>query len=230
MAKMIFLIFVVFLPIAALSEAICCDSIKSLVEKKIEANKTLCGAGSTLPPQCCKDIANMVKQFVDAYEAFCLNITSCTDPKALGMRSGKIPDDAITASSTYSGSYKPSYARLTKVGSSCSWTPTAAGRIGSWLQVDLGQLSTVTGIATQGTCYSSTEWATSYSVSYSNEPNSWTLYEESGNVKVFQANTDRSSIVTHSFKSPIRARYIRVLPKSWSNYPTMRLELYGCRH
>jgi hypothetical protein len=57
--------------------------------------------------------------------------------------------------------------------------------VGSWLQVDLGQLTTVTGIANQGTCYSS-EWAKSYSVSYSNEPNSWTPYEESGNVKVSQ--------------------------------------------
>ena len=110
---------------------------------------------------------------------------SCTDPKPLGMSSGKIPDDAITASSYYSSDYKPGYGRLKRVGSKCSWTPTAAGKIGSWLQVDLGQLTTVTGIATQGTCYSG-EWAKSYSVSYSNEPNSWTLYEESGNVKVRQ--------------------------------------------
>ncbi|CAB4035923.1 Hypothetical predicted protein, partial [Paramuricea clavata] len=99
------------------------------------------------------------------------------------MANGKIPDDAITASSTYSNSYTPSYARLTREDSSCSWAPTAAGRIGSWLQVDLGQLATVTKIATQGTCYSPSEWTKSYSVSYSTEPNSWTPYEESGNVK-----------------------------------------------
>ncbi|CAB4037040.1 Hypothetical predicted protein, partial [Paramuricea clavata] len=187
MAKMIFLIFVGFPSMATLGEAICCDSIKSLVEEKSEANKTLCGAGNTLPPQCCRDIANMVREYVDAYEALCLNNTSCIDPKPLGMTSGKIPDDAITASSTsYASNYKPSYARLAKAGSSCSWTPTTAKRIGSWLQVDLGQLTTVTGIATQGTCYNKNEWAKSYSVSYSNEPNSWTSYEESGNVKVSQ--------------------------------------------
>ncbi|CAB4016938.1 Hypothetical predicted protein [Paramuricea clavata] len=146
------------------------------------------------------------------------------------MANGKIPDDSITASSTHSNKYTPSYARLTREGSSCSWTPTAAGRIGSWLQVDLGQLATVTKIATQGTCYSPSEWTKSHSVSYSTESNSWTPYEESGNVKVFQANTDRGSIVTHSFTPRIRARYLRVLPESWSNYPTMRLEFYGCRH
>ena len=73
---MIFLIFVGFLSMATLGEAICCDSIKSLVKKKNEANKILCGAGSTLPPQCCRDIENAVKQYVGAYEALCLNKTS----------------------------------------------------------------------------------------------------------------------------------------------------------
>ena len=127
---------------------------------------------------------------------------SCTDPKPLGMKSGKISDNAITASSTHSVSYKPSFGRLTRVGGSgCSWTPTGAGRVGSWLQVDLGQLTTVTGIATQGTCYSS-EWAKSYSVSYSNEPNSWTPYEESGNVKVsLRINLVWWNITKHGFRN-----------------------------
>jgi hypothetical protein len=100
------------------------------------------------------------------------------------MASGRISYDAITASSTYSNLYEPSFARLTREDSSCSWAPTDSGSSGSWLQVDLGRLTTVTGIATQGTCYNHIEWAKSYSVSYSTEPNSWTPYEESGNVKV----------------------------------------------
>ncbi|CAB4024809.1 Hypothetical predicted protein [Paramuricea clavata] len=146
------------------------------------------------------------------------------------MESGKIPDNAITASSIYPhAQYNPSYARLKKASSSCSWTPTGQGRVGSWLQVDLGKLTTVTGIATQGTCYGANEWTTSYSISYSTEGNTWSFYVQSGNVvKVFQANADKNSIVTHSFKNPIHARYMRVLPKSWSSYPTMRLEYYGC--
>jgi hypothetical protein len=102
------------------------------------------------------------------------------------MSDGKIPDDAITASSTYPSRYEPYYARLRNVASKCSWEPTEAGRVGSWLQVDLGQFTTVTGIATQGTCYDLIEWAKSYSVSYGTEPDSWTPYEESGNVKVSQ--------------------------------------------
>ncbi|XP_028412152.1 lactadherin-like [Dendronephthya gigantea] len=144
------------------------------------------------------------------------------------MQSGKIPDSAITASSTYSTSYHPNFARLKKSGGACCWAPTAAGRVGSWLQVDLGQKTAVTGFATQGECYGSQEWAISYSIAYSNNGNNWTDYKESGTVKVFLGNKDKNSIVTNTFKTGIKARYIRVVPKSWSNYPTMRLELYGC--
>jgi hypothetical protein len=49
MAKIIIAVFVAFHLTATLSIAICCESIKSLVDKKIEANTTLCAAGSTLP-------------------------------------------------------------------------------------------------------------------------------------------------------------------------------------
>jgi hypothetical protein len=96
------------------------------------------------------------------------------------MASGKIPDDAITASSTYSINHKPSCARLTRVCPCCVWAPTRAGKVGSWLQVNLEQLTTVTGIAAKA------KSAMSYSVQYSTEPTSWILYEESGGKKVSQ--------------------------------------------
>ena len=49
MAKIIIAVFVAFHLTATLSIAICCESIKSLVDKKIESNTTLCAAGNTLP-------------------------------------------------------------------------------------------------------------------------------------------------------------------------------------
>ncbi len=48
-------------------------------------------------------------------------------------------------------------------------------------------------------------------------------------IQVFQANTDKTSIVSHSFKYPFQARYIRVWPQSWKTYPALRVEYYGCR-
>lgn len=108
----------------------------------------------------------------------------CPSPKPLGMASGRIPDKAITASSFYDHRYKPSNGRLnTKIGS-CAWTSTARGRSNSWFEVDLGQMTIVTSIATQGSCTAG-EWTKSYSITYYNTSSSqWVDYKESGSKKV----------------------------------------------
>ncbi|XP_028412121.1 lactadherin-like [Dendronephthya gigantea] len=229
MGSTLFFLFAGILSMTMYGEAICCEEIKSIMNEKIKAGKILCAPGNNLPPGCCKDIWKSVDEHIAAYKAVCAdNTVRCPNPKPLGMQSGKIPDSEITASTTFSNSYHPHFARLDKSGGACSWAPTRAGRSGSWLQVDLGQKTAVTGFATRGTCYNHAEWAISYSIAYSNNGADWTDYEESGTAKVFQGNKDRDSIVTNTFKTEINARYIRVLPKSWRNYPTMRLELYGC--
>ncbi len=109
----------------------------------------------------------------------------CRTPKALGMESGKIPDNAITASSFYYTWSRPSNGRLNKHIGRCAWIPTTKGKSNSWFQVDLGQMATVTGIATQGSCYHRESfWTKSYSVSYSTDGTKWTYYQESGYKKV----------------------------------------------
>lgn len=100
------------------------------------------------------------------------------------MQNGKIPDNAITASSFYDHSYKPGNGRLNVNKGMCSWTTTYKARSNSWFQVDLGRLVTVTGIATQGSCRASAEWTKSFSISYSNDAKKWTDYKESGYKKV----------------------------------------------
>ena len=75
MANIILSVFVASLLTATLSNGICCESIKSLVGKKMEANKTLCADGSILPLNCCKDIAHDVENHIMAYETFCPNKT-----------------------------------------------------------------------------------------------------------------------------------------------------------
>ncbi|XP_028417104.1 lactadherin-like [Dendronephthya gigantea] len=145
----------------------------------------------------------------------------------LGIENGTIPDSAITASSVYNSIHPPFSGRLNKANSPCSWGPSR--REGSWLQIDLGKLTTVSAIATQGSCYGAA-WAKSYSVTYSNDGKDWTAYRESEGTKIFESNRDRNSIVIHTFKIHINARYIRVLPKTWHVVPVIRLELYGCPH
>lgn len=47
--------------------------------------------------------------------------------------------------------------------------------------------------------------------------------------KVFTGNSDQYSVVTHSLKNPIITRYLRVKPKTWYGYISLRAEFYGCR-
>ena len=112
---------------------------------------------------------------------------NCANPKALGMESGRIPDDAITASSIFSDAYKPSYGRLRKSLGSCSWTcEKDALATSCWHKVDLGLLTKVTGISTQGGCIHG-EWITTYEIMYSCDDNMYTYYKEQGQPKVRHA-------------------------------------------
>ena len=46
----------------------------------------------------------------------------------------------------------------------------------------------------------------------------------------FRGNYDIYHIVAQRVSPSIRARYIRIHPKSWRSYIAMRVELYGCRY
>ena len=47
-------------------------------------------------------------------------------------------------------------------------------------------------------------------------------------LQIFTANTDRHSIVYHQFMRPFSAIYVRIYPKSWYSWISMRAEFYGC--
>ena len=101
---------------------------------------------------------------------------ACVSSKALGMESGKIPNQAINASSFLNNNHKPSYGRLNINKHHCSWTPKLKEK-NAWLQVDFGQLTTVTGIATQGKC-NENHWMTSCWISYSNDGKNWVYFQQ----------------------------------------------------
>ena len=44
----------------------------------------------------------------------------------------------------------------------------------------------------------------------------------------FKANKDRNTVVTNALSTPIRARYIRIIPWGWRSHISMRAEFYGC--
>ena len=65
------------------------------------------------------------------------------------MESHKISDRQLSASSQVNGSYSAQYARLNHNLQGGAWIPEKSDR-SEYLQVDLGWVSVLTGIATQG--------------------------------------------------------------------------------
>lgn len=104
-----------------------------------------------------------------------------------------------------------------------------------WIQVDLGKVTTVTGIATQGATdgMKVNQWVSLYSVQFSNNGKVFHKYYDQNfpngvRVVKFKGNTDRNTIVKNNFPYPIHARYIRVITRFWNRGMVMRFELYGC--
>ncbi|KAI8495091.1 hypothetical protein Bbelb_270770 [Branchiostoma belcheri] len=152
----------------------------------------------------------------------------CAQTYPLGMESGAIPDDNITASSNHGGAYEPYHGRLNGVAGVGAWS-ARRNTIGEWLQVDLGEKKTVAGTIIQGRYHAPYQWVTSYKLQYSVDGLSWITYASSeGPEEVFPGNTDRNTPVTNLLDSPTDARYVRFLPQSWHGHISMRVEVLGC--
>eukprot|EP00162_Nutomonas_longa_P013805 comp21711_c0_seq9/m.48361 comp21711_c0_seq9/g.48361 ORF comp21711_c0_seq9/g.48361 comp21711_c0_seq9/m.48361 type:complete len:974 (-) comp21711_c0_seq9:98-3019(-) len=149
--------------------------------------------------------------------------------KALGLGNMNIPDSAFTASSAHGNNwdyYGPRHARLFGGGPWGGWIPNNnAG--GEWVQVDLGRVHEIGGIATQGRRWGS-YWVRSYMVAYSQDGKEWGMYSMEGEQTIFDGNSDYNSVVRHVFQAPFLARYVRVIVRSFANgWPTLRFELYS---
>ena len=84
------------------------------------------------------------------------------------MKNGKIPSNAITATTLYNQYHGPERARLDTVKSGSyigAWIPKSQD-LGQWIQVDLGKITKITRLATQGR-QDAAHWVKSYSISYS---------------------------------------------------------------
>ncbi|XP_027051820.1 uncharacterized protein LOC113679072 [Pocillopora damicornis] len=159
----------------------------------------------------------------------CRKVKNCL--MAVGVEDGRIPDEAFTASSSASGRYLPNRGRLNlpPSGGKYCW---AAGQnnANQWLQVNLGRLFNVRGVATQGR-HDANQWVTSFSLSYTADDFTWVFIKENSQVKTFLANSDRTTVVKHVFSLHIRllARSVRFHPKGWQSHISMRVEIYGCK-
>ncbi|XP_071959831.1 lactadherin-like [Antedon mediterranea] len=141
----------------------------------------------------------------------------------LGIESGAIPNNQMTANDHYAH-YAPFRGRLH---GSSSWAAKTGNPRKHWIQVDLGNITQVTQVATQGAAGRGSR-VTKYNVKYSTDGSNFTEITSSGGGRFSGNVIDSESVVTNSFFSPVNARYIRIYPYKILYWPDLRMELYGC--
>ena len=104
---------------------------------------------------------------------------------SLGVEDGRIQDSAMSASTIESSSHAANLARLNLVAASSKAGAWCSQKLDKkqWLKIDVGILTTVTKVATQGR-QNNSQWVTSYSISYSINNSYWANYTEDGESKV----------------------------------------------
>ncbi|KAM9003604.1 coagulation factor V isoform X1 [Sarcophilus harrisii] len=159
-------------------------------------------------------------------------VQGCSTP--LGMESGKIQNNQITASSTrkswLGGYWSPFYARLNAQGRVNAWQAKSNNNK-QWLQIDLLKTKKITAITTQGAkSFSNEMYVMTYAIFYSDRGTDWKPYKDKSSMreKIFMGNVNHKGQVKNFFNPPIFSRFIRLIPKSWNQSITLRLELFGC--
>lgn len=135
--------------------------------------------------------------------------------QALGMESGAIPNANIGALSEKTG-YEAWRGRLN--GQSC-WMP-ANNKSTEFITVTFAKVVWIVAIATQGAPMDGC-WVKSFSIEYGAAGATVIVHE------VYQANSDKNTVVTNTFSSPLYANWIRIFPSSWSSCIALRIEVYG---
>ena len=106
---------------------------------------------------------------------------------SLGLEDKRISDSAFTASGSYDNSHRPSLARLNLLSDgkhNGAWCPKLKSS-NQWLQIDLGEITAVTKVATQGR-YNTEDRVKTYKLSYSVDGIHWTWYKQRAVHKVLK--------------------------------------------
>ncbi|XP_030647304.1 discoidin domain-containing receptor 2 [Chanos chanos] len=151
----------------------------------------------------------------------------------LGMEDGRIKNADITASSQWYDTTGPRYARLNKDDGDGAWCPAGLLQPSDvqYLQLDLGRLTFLTVVATQGRYARSSgnEFARMYRLDYSRDGHLWISWKNRLGNKVISANVNTYASVVRDLHPPIITRYLRIVPVTY--VPTtvcMRVEVFGC--
>ncbi|KAK3696537.1 hypothetical protein QZH41_015896 [Actinostola sp. cb2023] len=118
----------------------------------------------------------------DPVDVHWVALPECNRPLVATNRS-VVSDSRITASSQLAKSTPPRLARITADPKTNPSSWCASTDVDQWLQVDLGHLYYVSGVATQGS-YAKRAWVTSYRLSYSKDNVTFSTYKENSLIRV----------------------------------------------
>ncbi|XP_077381293.1 contactin-associated protein-like 4 isoform X1 [Festucalex cinctus] len=139
-----------------------------------------------------------------------------------------LPPSAFRSSSQLSASHAPVFAKLNRRDGAGGWSPLASDS-SQWLEVDLGERTTITAVSTQGR-YGSSDWLTSYLLMFSDTGHNWKQHRLEDSIGSFSGNINADSVVQHKLQQSAIARFLRLLPVGWNpgGRIGLRLEVYGC--
>eukprot|EP00062_Callorhinchus_milii_P022615 gi/632980589/ref/XP_007907119.1/ PREDICTED: neuropilin-1 [Callorhinchus milii] len=149
----------------------------------------------------------------------------------LGMVSGLISDNQVTASSTVDRYWAPEHARL--LTSRSGWALQSASRPynNEWLQIDLGVEKEVRSLIIQGAKQRENKvYMRKFKLAYSTNGSDWKMVSNPGSMKpkTFEGNSNYDTPEIRKFE-PMLTRYIRVYPERASPAGLgLRMELLGC--
>lgn len=139
-----------------------------------------------------------------------------------------LPPSSFRSSSQLSSSHGPGFAKLNRRDGAGGWSPLSSDRY-QWLEVDLGERTQITAVATQGR-YGSSDWLTAYLLMFSDTGHNWRQYRQEDSIGMFSGNSNADSVVQHKLQQTVIARYLRLIPLDWNTNGRigLRVEAYGC--
>ncbi|KAK3551343.1 hypothetical protein QTP70_015024, partial [Hemibagrus guttatus] len=96
-----------------------------------------------------------------------------------------------------------------------------------WLELELFNRSSITGIITEGLSNSFIE---TYTLKFSKDHKTWKIYKDatSKEKKLFEASSDGHTTALNSLFPPITARYLQLWPQSWHGRVSLQVQVLGC--
>lgn len=176
----------------------------------------------------------IVQLFIVFVSVDCIEPSQCIAP--LGMESGTIKDEHITASSSFDhGNVGPQHGRIRNEINGGAWCPQtqATRETKEYIEIDLQTVHMITATETQGRFGNAqgVEFAEFYMLEYYRPRlDKWIRYRTKTNGELLEGNMNTYLERKTILDPPIWASKIRFLPySSHKRTVCMRVEVYGCR-